>query len=200
MEEYLKRVLDRTMCMIDIETMSIKPNALVYEVGAILFQCELGMEPGVGRKIIFREMGSKLWRLSPNRQLDRHIDPETVLWMHDHPERMAALKESYRSSLTPTEWIAELYDMISRYTMVWCKGPAFDIAILEDLIRYFFSGHHMPWRYSEIRDLRTIDTVLKLSGIDIEQEKPPHDALEDCRVQMNYLLKAFNALWSKSKE
>lgn len=67
---------------------------------------------------------------------------------------------------------------------VWAKGPQFDIVNLESL--YKDCGMTPPWRYSKVRDLRT---VMAEAGIDADKvEKPKgfiaHDASWDARYQL----------------
>ncbi len=81
---------------------------------------------------------------------------------------------------------------------VWARGPQFDIAIIESLLRQ--CGLSAPWEYNTVRDLRTLMALANLSSNDVP--KPAgfvaHHALWDAKFQIDCYHEALRRLWSKA--
>lgn len=155
--------------MIDIETLSTQPNAVILTLAAQRFN-----PFGTGypdQEFIYE-------RLTLESQEDRHIDDSTIEWWATQPPAVqeAAFGESNRLSLEET--LDKLHRLAWHSDFVWMQGPTFDAVILENAYRSL--NKVIPWSFWKIRDSRT---VISLSpGAD--RPTVEHDALGDARGQI----------------
>ena len=136
--------------MIDLETLSTRPDATVLTVGAIKFDPYTDLEPHSGLYL----------RLNVDEQseLDRHVDQGTLEWWakQDEKIRNEALGDEDRVQLT--EFVRQLNKWCVGLDELWCQGPLFDYAILQNL--YAQLNTPVPWNYWQIRDSRTLFGML----------------------------------------
>ena len=158
--------------MLDIETLSTRPEAVVLTLGAVKFDPfadDVSTETGL---YIRMDVDEQL-------ALNRHVQQDTVDWWGRQSEdvREEALGEHERTGLN------EVADQINRFLVgsnnIWCQGPAFDIVILENLYRQL--NRPAPWLFWQIRDSRT------LFGVHGDPRNKnatgAHNALIDCYYQ-----------------
>jgi hypothetical protein len=175
--------------MLDIETLSTRPESVVLTLGAVKFDPwgnEVAMDSGL------------YIRLDVDQQLalDRHVQPETVEWWGKQAEevREEALGEHERTSLEDTA--AQLNRFLVGVDNIWCQGPAFDIVILENLYRQL--GRPTPWQFWQIRDSRTLFGV---HGDPREKGAAgAHNALIDCYYQARAVQQVYTQVGVKKKE
>ena len=178
--------------MLDIETLSTKPNAVVLSIGAVEFNPETGD--------IIRRFYQEL---DLQDQSDRHIDISTVQWWADRCKEnvgnldlLANPKQRRLSTLTVLGMLDEFINEPQssfflwnkpRYmelkrdefkVAVWACDPDFDIAILNNL--YESENIRCPWRYNEPKSVRTIRLLAEMKGIELPKAEASHNALEDC--------------------
>ena len=158
--------------MIDLETLSVKPNAVILTVGALKFDpCS----------DTINDDDSLYLRIDVDEQVNigRAIDEETIEWWgkQDPIVRDETLSDGNRVSL---EYLTtRLNQFLVGAKDIWCQGPMFDMVILENLYRQI--GKPAPWSYWQIRDSRTIFGV---HGDPREKRRPGHhNALSDCIYQ-----------------
>ena len=158
--------------MLDIETLSTRPDAVVLTLGAVKFSpwaSEVDTDTGLYVRVDVDEQLA----------LDRHVQQDTVEWWGKQAEevREEALGDANRTSVT------ELLDQLNKFVVgvdnIWCQGPVFDILILENLYRQV--ERPTPWQFWQIRDSRT------LFGVHGDPRgkgpKGAHNALIDCYYQ-----------------
>ena len=76
----------------------------------------------------------------------------------------------------------------------WCQGPLFDYAILQDIYKQL--GHPVPWQYWQIRDSRTLFSLVPR---DINEKRTGlHNALADCFFQAKKVQKVYKQLGIKN--
>ncbi len=172
------------MVVFDLETLAVSRSARVYEIGAI--RC--AYDPTAQAMKTLREAQ---WFLSGADQMGREVDPDTMVWMHEMPGRFAALKKAQSEGMLVPDFAAKFQDFFQGATLGWCRGTHFDMAILENLFKQ--CGGAAPWRYDTVLDLRTMGRVLEFMGIPRSKDEMPHDALEDCRLELPRLAQAFQA-------
>ena len=170
--------------MVDIETLSTAVNAAVLSIGAVEF------DPMSGK--IEREFYHEL---DLSEQQNRHVDLNTVQWWfkqcQENPANFELMTKHNREKDGVTFALHKLGEFINGGTVyakvraggyeklaVWACDPDFDIAILNDL----YKEHNLPspWRYSELRSVRTVRDLTKIAGMDIPQQEANHNALDDC--------------------
>jgi hypothetical protein len=158
--------------MLDLETLSTRPDAVLLTLGAVKF------DPYSG----YIDLDNGLYhRISVDEQttLGRHVQEETLnWWARQDPEVMEeALGDENRVSLDT------LCNDLNRFLVgvenIWCQGPAFDIVILENLYRQLVKP--TPWQFWQIRDSRTLFGV---HGDPRDKNRAAaHNALMDCYYQ-----------------
>ena len=170
--------------MVDIETLSTAVNAVVLSIGAVEF------DPMSGK--IEREFYHKL---DLSEQENRHIDANTVQWWfkqcQENPVNFELMTKHNREKDGVEFVLYKLGEFINggtAYAQVRAGGyeklsiyacdPDFDMAILNDL--YKDNGLPSPWRYSELRSVRTIRELIKIAGMEIPHQEANHNALDDC--------------------
>ena len=77
----------------------------------------------------------------------------------------------------------------------WCQGPLFDYAILQDIYKQL--GHPVPWQYWQIRDSRTLFSLVPRDSN--EKREDLHNALADCYFQAKKVQKVYKELGIKKK-
>ena len=183
--------------MLDVETMSThESRALILSVGVVLFDLKLE-----GPVIHYEDH----WVLNSNEQLvrGRQVSRETQKWWMQQSE---AAKEPWvvmqQNRVTHVlEQIQQRYQM--RWSRppdavpptpcqeVWANGTLFDIGNMNELYADF--GMSPPWKYNEVRDMRTLVRVNpqhQSPTSEMEREMSQrilHHPLADCRNQIDRL-------------
>jgi hypothetical protein len=158
--------------MLDLETLSTKPNAVILSLGAVKFDPfseRIDVDEGLDLRVDVDEQSA----------LGRDIQEETVAWWEKQPPEVqdAAFNPDGRIKLAG--FIKTLNKFLVGADNIWCQGPAFDIVILEDLYRQL--GIPTPWQFWQISDSRTL---FKTHGDPRDKNrKGAHNALMDCVYQ-----------------
>ena len=168
--------------MLDLETLSTRPNAVILTLGAVKFNPFSLEDPGPGLYI----------RPDVDEQIaqGRDVQDETVNWWMNQAEdvREEALGTDGRIS------VEAMYRQLNRFLVgansIWAQGPLFDFAILENLYRQY--GWPTPWQYWQIRDSRTLFGVH--GDPRVKGKVGLHNALEDCVSQATAVQQVYNKL------
>lgn len=161
--------------MLDIETMATSDDAVILEIGAVVFDRE--------KRIVGEGFSMTLDYLDQPR---RAVDMGTVAWWLD-PKRIDRFREIQEGhEKKPGLWhgMGELSSFLETRLRegaeVWAKGD-FDLRIL----RHAFEQLELevPWKYYQARELRT---VMKWVGLP-NPENVPHSAVHDARLQVESL-------------
>ena len=158
--------------MLDLETLSTRPNAVILSIGAVKFDPysnRIDVDEGLDLRIDVDEQSA----------LGRDIQEETVAWWETQPKEVqdAAFDPDGRIGLN--DFIRSLNKFLVGADSIWAQGPAFDIVILEDLYRQL--GIPTPWQFWQIRDSRTLFGV---HGDPRDKNRQgAHNALMDCCYQ-----------------
>jgi hypothetical protein len=158
--------------MLDLETLSTRPNAVILSIGAVKFDPftnRIDVDEGLDLRIDVDEQSA----------LGRDIQEETVKWWETQPKEVqnAAFDPDGRIKLN--DFIRSLNKFLVGADNIWAQGPAFDIVILEDLYRQL--SIPTPWQFWQIRDSRTLFGV---HGDPRDKNRQgAHNALMDCCYQ-----------------
>ena len=165
-------------CMIDIETLSTRPNAAVLSIGAVLFD--------------FKNLtiGDLFIQSIDMEQAVGHVDLGTVKWWMKQSDD--ARRDASSGKFSPTqvltalaEWIeAEMVEKKSR--CMWGNGASFDLVILES--QYRAVGIDTPWDFWGHRCYRTIKSLYPNVEAD-PRRGTHHNALDDAIFQVEHLFK-----------
>lgn len=182
--------------MIDLESLSTRPDAAVIQIAALAFDPLIGASPEVWRP--------KLYPTSFNVFVadfeGRHVDPQTVAWWLQRGEVACRVGEGMAAgSPLPaalrdfSEWYEGLCQYIGAVEGLWSHGATFDIPILEhafkDLAR---QGLRTPWSYKLPRDTRTLYALTPggMPALDKADPEREHDAAYDCERQVAAVVEA----------
>jgi exodeoxyribonuclease VIII len=168
--------------MIDLETLATTPDAHILTIAARAF------DPDTGKVAEAIELPIS------DRQHGRRIDVETIRWWEQQSEaaRSAALLPDWSCSLRDGLVSLRRYLTITHSVRrVWCCGPSFDTAILEDA--YAEAGIICPWLFHQVRDVRTICEV---AGVTRATHAAAHRALADVDAQIAAVIEAHGRISS----
>jgi hypothetical protein len=172
--------------MIDLETLSLAPNAVVTEIGMVTFD--------IHTQDLILEQKNWYPDLKLQTVMGRVVDPQTALWWMEQSE--AARLNIAKAARLPG--IHDMFDDIQQsfdwenIEGIWSHGLNFDVPILIDLYRSF--NMKAPWEKTRYgyRNTRDTRTILWLAGI--EHKGTAHNAIDDCIAQAKAVQKAFGIL------
>ena len=161
--------------MIDLETLSVNPEAVILTLGAVKFNPYTDQLP-------YDPLYFKV-DVDAQTALGRHVDENTLNWWATQPQEIVedALGEGDRIGLDDT--IKKLNRWSVGVEVFWCQGPLFDYAILQNFYKNL--NQPVPWNYWQIRDSRTIFNLLPADPSERREEK--HNALADGDYQARKL-------------
>lgn len=173
--------------MIDIETLSTEPHAVILTIGAIKFN---RLEP-----IQTLEKCNKFYiRVDKQSCVNYglHIDPKTVEWWskQNKETKYDTLEHTDRHDLNIA--LTKLSDFLKGHRYIWANSPSFDCIILENA--YQVCGLEVPWKFWNLRDCRTINDIAKLNLKTFSNGEISHNALQDCYNQILCLQNGFQKL------
>jgi len=151
--------------MLDIETLDVTASSVVTEIGVVLYNGKFDI---VQTLHMYTPITEQLAR-------GRTLSKETLKFRFE--------QASFNFVLTdPNDLYRCLYSLIDLYKdysidETWTKSPHFDIAILDHL--YQQMNLKSPWKYSSIRDLRTLMKWYEHNST----KDPEHTALQDALDQ-----------------
>lgn len=168
--------------MIDIETMGNTHNAAMLQIAGVFFDRTT------------KELGDSFCQeIDLQSCLDLGFEENESTrqwWSEQNPE---VLKNILSNGLPVHEVINNFYKFIkpTKDLIVWSHAT-FDFVIVQNYLKILNIGY-LPYRGA--RDIRTL---VDLSGIDLNKydwsKGKTHNALDDCRFQINYCVDAINQL------
>ena len=169
-----------THAMIDLETLGTKPDCVILTLGAIKFNPFTNEEP---HSDIYQKIN-----IDEQDQLGRTQDDSTIEWWgKQKPEiRDEAFGDHKRESMESLT--KQLNKWCVGLDYLWCQGPLFDYAILQNLYKNI--GKPTPWNYWQIRDSRTLFALMPTDPRKAIQEEL-HNALADCYYQAKCVQQTF---------
>jgi hypothetical protein len=161
---------DRPNVMMDIETLSLKPDAHILSVAAVSFDA-------TGPNETYRADFGLV------KQGGRDISLATVHWHLDQGTDMA-VGMPYQVGMAGLRAFLVQFDGVR----VWAKSPDFDCVIVANALRAL--GYVVPWRYAHTRCVRTVCDGVPDLPTHKSMGLSPHDPTDDCLVQIACVLKA----------
>jgi hypothetical protein len=171
--------------MLDLETLSTRPNAAIIVIAAIQFHDDVQYEEELSEEKLqslntfYRRID--LSSLSGDKY---HVDEKTVSWWETQEKSIAheALHQEPRMQIKNAlqdfaNWVGNDKNTVK----IWGNGSSFDVTILGEA----FELEHLEvcWKFWNVRDLRTIMDFGKVRMNDLPQFKK-HHALWDCYRQI----------------
>lgn len=165
-----------TDIMLDLETLSVRPDAAIIIIGAIKF-CRKG-------NILSLEDSDKFYRritIESCKKAGLRIDNSTMKWWNEQAKdvRYEALENPDRVPLEQA--LQEFSIWMGNSTYVWGNGDDFDCTILGEA----FSRCNMeiPWKFFLTRDCRTLFDLAGIKKADLPRGLE-HHAIHDCYRQI----------------
>jgi hypothetical protein len=176
-----------TEVMLDLETLSLRPNAHILTIGAIKFTRKGKLKPLHEFDTFYRRI-----TIDSCKELDMHISEETINWWNsqnkdvfheaiNNPDRIpiqTALKEF-------TAWFGDT-------RLIWANGDDFDCVVLAEAYRA--CGMVEPWKYFNTRDVRTVMDIAGITMNDVPKVEQAHHALHDCYRQIDAVQRSFKRI------
>lgn len=173
--------MNKTNVMVDLETWSTSPNAVITSLGAVKFN----LNPDNSGGTIIDEF---YYRIDPQSCIDVGLEMsvDTILWWMKQPNDARAEFQK------PTWNVKDVLALFSSWLAddsinidLWGNGSDFDNVLLANAYR--ICGRELPWRYFNNRCYRTLKnlypTVPSMVNLGVK-----HNALDDAKSQANHLI------------
>lgn len=175
--------------MIDLETMGTRTGSAILSIGACYF------DPQTGK---IGEQFYEAIKLQSCFDAGLTQDDSTVEWWAEQsPE---AKKAAFAGTDSLANTLARFTGFIKNPGQVqpWGNGATFDISMLEAAFDACF--YTTPWKFRNIRDVRTVVEMGQVIGIDPKRDIPfdgvAHNALADALHQAKYVSVIWQSLTS----
>jgi DNA polymerase III epsilon subunit-like protein len=173
-----------TDVMMDLETLSVRPNAVILVIGAIKFKRGETWPEKITEKDL-KKLDTFYIRIKIDscKNIGLHVDKETQKWwsIQDSDVRYEALENKDRVTIGEALRKFKQWFGTNPRTKIWGNGSSFDCTILGEA--YKRCGMKVPWKFWLERDLRTIMDLGEVRACDLPQYKK-HNALYDCYRQI----------------
>ena len=161
--------------MVDLETFSTSPNAVVVQLAAVKFDPFSEHLGDIFNVPIDPESG---------HQLGLHMDMNTVLWwMTQSDDARKRITSPVNRRVQLKEALRSFQQWLPKESKVWGNGAAFDLPILESAYRAV--GIPTPWKHWDERCYRTLKAMAP--ELKMVREGVHHDALDDAKSQARHL-------------
>lgn len=163
--------------MLDLETLSLSPRAVVVSIGAVYF------DPASDH--LGAPFSLRLGNLREQTERGRDIDPDTITWwMSQSPEaqRQTFLEGTQVNTAAALSSFADYIGREGKDVRVWGNGAAFDNVVMKSLYKDF--GIPLPWSYKNDRCFRTLASLT--TAVTVPHAGVPHKALDDAITQARH--------------
>lgn len=174
--------------MIDIETLSVLPTAIIATIAAVKFnRYSLDENNDIA---FYRRVN-----LSSCEELGMTKCKDTVDWWERKSEQTKdeIFGDENRIDIKTcleelVQWFEHNFPDTSK-VRVWSQGITFDIVILENAFRQ--TGIKVPWKFWNCRDTRTVFDITQTKHIPSAEA---HNSEADCKAQILTLRRALQKL------
>ena len=111
--------------MIDLETLSTNPNAVILTIGAVKFDPYTQMKPY--DDLYFRV------DVDSQTQMGRHVMQDTLDWWGQQPKEISEEALSDQDRIGLQDMVKAINKWCVGVDVFWCQGPLFDYAILQNI-------------------------------------------------------------------
>lgn len=171
--------------MVDIETLSTRPDAVIVSIAAIKFDRQGDLPKLENMETFYKRVSRESCEV-----LGMHVDPKTMEWWKKQEEdvRFEAL-ENPVDRLDIKEALRELSQFIGKANpIIWGNGDDFDCTILGEAYR--ICNQETPWKFWNTRDVRTVFDLGNVTPWSLP-DNHKHHPIHDCYRQILGLKKAF---------
>lgn len=170
---------------IDIETLSTRHDAAILSIGAVVFDRETG------------ELGENFYVTVDidSAIANGHVLGSTLAWWMQQNEAAKGLFDaSEKCTLAEALFDLSIFVRQREGARVWGNGATFDITILEHA--YSRVNLAAPWKFWEIRDMRTLVEAAAARGfnkVSVPFEGEKHNAMDDAVHQARVIAHSWTA-------
>ncbi len=170
---YTKPDSGKLHLVLDLETLAIHPQSAITEIGIVDILTD----------------GRFSAHINPQEQQEGFVqDPGTIEWhLKRDPSYLSTLAFAGVRPCSAAgqlhNWLMERKNLSEKELVIWCQGTDFDIPIITNFLTHY--GYHLPWKYLDVRDIRTLAALFP----QVEYKKGNHTALEDASMAAQYLRK-----------
>lgn len=170
--------------MLDIETMGTGPDAAMIQLSAVYFNADtlIPYESAMGKEF------DAYLDLQQVKDLGFKVDKSTEDWWSQQNKKV--LKDILAKGNNPEKVIRYFRDFVKDDCYIWSHST-FDFTIVNSYLKYF------DYRLLDHRKSIDIRTIVSLADVDLNRydwSKKTHNALEDCKFQIDYCRDALNGL------
>lgn len=161
--------------MLDLETMSSKPTALILSIGAVAFD----IKSGTIMETFYERIA---WQTTINKQFD--IEPSTVAWW------LCQSQEARMDIMLAGEPLAPVLEAFRSFVLgygaplIWGNGAAFDNVVLRHAYEALNIG--APWTFRQDACYRSLKTCFPTKQDTMKGVQ--HNALDDATAQAKHLM------------
>ena len=171
--------------MVDIETLSSRPNAVVASIGAAQFDPETGEVLDTFYRVLDVEEGEAL---------GMDVSASTFLWWLSQGADAARALSNPTHKVGYKQGLTEFSSWWKNKSYFW--GHTFDPQILR--WSYDAVGVATPWHYRDTIDIRTVTMLTDQAVLEeiagVKFEGAPHNALHDAIHQVKYCSKMYQSI------
>jgi len=159
--------------MLDIETLGTSSNSIIVSIAAVAFNFKDDITEDL------------LLNCSPksSKALGMVSDADTVQWWAEQP---AEVRNAWMVDQRPiTDALTTLSEFAGtqwKNVVWWSNGMNFDFPVLE--WSYKAATIPVPWKYWNLRDVRTVYSVFDLNFREFPRVGKYHNAIDDCKTQI----------------
>lgn len=181
--------------MIDLETLSTSPNAVILTLGAVKFN-RTPVNSNSGAPTL-DSLNSFYRRIEIESCIAKGlvVSPDTEEWWRSQNSEARHEAMEHKDRIPLVQALKEFSTWFLGSKNVWSHGATFDCVILEHAYRA--CGLDVPWMFWDARDTRTLYDV---SGVVLKDfaVKVQHHALYDAYRQVLAALESLRRLQSKN--
>lgn len=177
-----------TDVMLDIETFSTKPNAVILTIGAIKFDRDVDSVPSVEKMDTFYRRIT----VESNLEKNRHICPRTKQWWSQQTDEARFEIEDPKNRVGLKIALEDFKEWFGKSTYVWSHGDDFDTVIVGDAMCQY--DIETPWKFYNTRDTRTLFDLADIKPWDLPKVNK-HHALYDCHNQIAGVIAGLKKLY-----
>jgi hypothetical protein len=183
--------------MIDIETLDIRPSAVVFQVGLLAFNDPLFGDDG-------KVLEEKLLHLDilPQILRGRTIDSSTVQFWKE--QEVSSWARGPQEIVTTGTVFSEIARMMGEHGVgdVWSNSPSFDAVIMRSLAESMGPEIFQFPTFRDDMDMRTLKRLMQRLGLmkDAPTSETTHHALQDCRDQKNTVVFMLQGLYDLKRK
>jgi DNA polymerase III epsilon subunit-like protein len=175
-----------TEVMVDIETMSVLPNAAILTIGAVKFN-RMGLLPELSKCDTFYR------RITIDSCINMGLtsSPDTIEWWNNQDKEIKYEAFDNPDRIVIGNALKEFAKWFKGSTKIWGHGDDFDCVILSNAFRV--CNIDVPWKFWNTRDTRTLFDLANISIRDLPQDNA-HHALHDAYRQVIGVKKSLEIL------